>query len=97
MFRALLILITLTMSATAAVTIEKTAYGGWPNCYRISNGEVELIATTDVGPRILRYGFVSGQNVFREFKEQLGKSGETEWQARGGHRLWMAPEAVTET
>ena len=81
-----------SISAFAAVKIEKTAYGGWPNCYRISNGDVELIVTTDVGPRVIRYGFVGGQNMFKEFAEQMGKSGESTWQARGGHRIWMAPE-----
>jgi hypothetical protein len=75
----------------------KTAYGGWPNCYRISNGEVELIVTTDVGPRVIRYGFVDGQNLFKEFAEQLGRSGEKSWQARGGHRLWAAPEKIPHT
>ena len=75
----------------------KTAYGGWPNCYRISNGEVELIVTADVGPRVIRYGFVGGQNLFKEFAEQLGQSGETSWQARGGHRLWAAPERIPYT
>lgn len=96
--RALLVLlITLTMSLSAAVTIQKTSYAGWPNCYRITNGEVELIVTTDVGPRILRYGFVRGQNVFKEFQDQLGKSGEATWQARGGHRIWIAPELVPDT
>ncbi len=85
------------LPAMAAVTIEKTNYAGWPNCYRISNGEVELIVTSDVGTRIIRYGFVGGQNVFKEFKEQLGKSGEAQWQARGGHRVWIAPEMVPES
>jgi len=80
------------MSATAAVKIEKTAYQGWPNCYRISNGEVELVVTTDVGPRVIRYAFTGWKNVFKEFEEQMGKKGESTWQARGGHRLWMAPE-----
>jgi hypothetical protein len=80
------------MSAFAAVKIEKTNYKGWPNSYRISNGEVEAIVTGDVGPRIMRYGFVGGQNFFKEFPEQLGKSGEAAWQARGGHRLWIGPE-----
>jgi hypothetical protein len=80
------------MSVSAAVKIEKTGWKGWPNCYRISNGEVELIVTTDVGPRVMRFGFVGGQNLFKEFTEQLGKSGEREWQARGGHRIWFAPE-----
>ena len=87
----------IAMSATAAVKIEKTSYAGWPNCYRMTNGEVELIVTSDVGPRVIRYSFVGGQNIFKEFKEQLGKSGEKEWQARGGHRIWIAPEQVPES
>ena len=85
------------MTAFAAVKIDKVPYGGWPNCYRISNGEVELIVTSDVGPRVIRYGFVGGQNLFKEFQEQMGKSGEKKWQARGGHRLWMAPEDLKDT
>jgi hypothetical protein len=85
------------MAQTAPVTIAKTSYAGWPNCYKLTNGEVELIVTTDIGPRVIRYGFVGGQNVFKEFKEQLGKTGEKAWQARGGHRLWIAPEAVPES
>lgn len=80
------------MSASNNVRIEKINYKGWPNSYRISNGEVEAIVTGDVGPRIMRYGFVGGQNFFKEFPEQLGKSGEAAWQARGGHRLWIGPE-----
>jgi hypothetical protein len=82
---------------SAAVKIEKTDYAGWPNCYRISNGEVELIVTTDVGPRVIHFGFPGGKNVFVEYKEQLGKSGENTWQARGGHRLWAAPESMPDT
>ena len=94
MFRTTLVVLfsTIMISATAAVKIEKTQYQGWPNCYRLSNGEIELVVTTDVGPRIIRYGFVGGRNVFKEFAEQMGKSGEASWQARGGHRLWISPE-----
>jgi hypothetical protein len=84
------------MSVTA-VTIEKTGYAGWPNCYRISNGNVEVIVTSDVGPRLIRFGFVGGQNLFREFAGQLGKSGEADWQPRGGHRIWFAPEDPLKT
>jgi len=85
------------LAMNAAVKVEKTNYDDWPNCYRISNGEVELIVTTDVGPRVMRYAFVGGENVFAEFKEQLGKSGEKEWKSRGGHRLWAAPEDKKDT
>ncbi len=74
--------------------IEKLSYGGWPNCYRLTDGEVELVVTTDVGPRVIRYGFVGGQNLFWENPDQLGKSDEAYWQMRGGHRLWAAPEIV---
>ena len=75
-----------------SIQIEKASYGGWPNCYQITNGEVELIVTSDIGPRIMRYGLVGGQNLFKEYEETLGKSGELEWQLRGGHRIWLAPE-----
>ena len=92
MFRYSLLLLALTMSASAAVRIEKTNFHGWPNSYRLSNGEVELVVTGDVGPRVIRFAFVGGQNLFKEFTEQLGKTGETKWQARGGHRVWAAPE-----
>jgi hypothetical protein len=74
------------------VTVEKTQYKGWANCYRVTNGEVELIVTADVGPRIIRFGFVGGQNLFKEYADQLGKSGEEKFQLRGGDRVWKAPE-----
>ncbi|WP_031497743.1 hypothetical protein [Bryobacter aggregatus] len=74
------------------MSVEKVSYGGWPNCYKITNGEVELILTSDIGPRIIRYGFVGSQNLFKEFADQMGKSGEDSWQIRGGHRLWIGPE-----
>ncbi len=77
--------------------IEKIDYQGWPNSYRVSNGEVEAVITSDIGPRIMRYGFVGGQNFFKEFTGQLGKSGEPAWQLRGGHRVWIAPEDPVKT
>lgn len=77
--------------------IEKLSYGGWPNCYRISDDSVELIVTSDVGPRVIRCGFTGGQNLFWEDPYQLGKRDEAYWQIRGGHRLWVAPEVVAVT
>ena len=95
MFRTISLLLftgIFTVNSMAEVNVEKTEYKGWKNCYRVSNGEVELIVTADVGPRIIRYGFVGGQNLFKEFADQLGKSGEGEFQLRGGDRVWKAPE-----
>lgn len=73
--------------------MEKIAYGGWPNCVRLANDKVELIATTDVGPRIIRYGFIGQDNEFFEDPSQMGKTGGDDWMGFGGHRLWLAPEA----
>lgn len=92
MLKLLVIAISLTMSAKAAVKIEKIDFKGWPNSYRMSNGEVELVVTGDIGPRIIRYAFTGGPNIFKEFAKEVGKSGESTWQSRGGHRIWVAPE-----
>jgi hypothetical protein len=74
--------------------IDKIEYQGWKNCYRITNGEIEAVVTGDVGPRIIRFGFPGGRNVFKEFEDQLGTSGEPGFLLRGGHRLWVAPESL---
>jgi len=79
------------------ITVRSVDYKGWKNNLLLSNGSVEVVITLDVGPRIIRYGYVGETNVFAEFEEQLGKSGETEWQIRGGHRLWHAPEDLKRT
>jgi hypothetical protein len=79
------------------VKTEKVNYKGWPNSYRVSNGQIDLIVTGDVGPRIIRFGFVGGQNLLKEFADQLGKSGEKDFQLRGGDRVWKAPEDAVAT
>lgn len=77
--------------------MEFVNFGGWPNCIRLSNGEIELVATTDVGPRIIRLGFVGGQNLFLAYPATLGRMGDSKWVSYGGHRLWHAPEAFPRT
>ncbi len=86
-------LLPLTMPVQAEIKMEQISYAGWPHCVRLSNAHVELVATTDVGPRIMRLGFVGGQNLFKEWPDQAGKTGGDEWRIYGGHRLWHAPEA----
>src|SRR4051794_1219310 len=100
---AVLGLLAIVVSPEAALaqkgkmTVEKVAYQGWKNNLRLSNGDVELIVTLDVGPRILSYRLPNGKNVFKEYADQMGKSGEDEWKIRGGHRLWYGPEDHTRT
>ena len=73
---------------------EKVFYNGWPNCIRLFNDEIELVVTTDIGPRIVRFGFIGEQNLFYLAPEQAGKTGSQEWLIYGGHRLWLAPEVM---
>lgn len=79
------------------VTVKKVEYKGWKNCLEISNGIVDLIATTDVGPRIIRFGFTGRENEFVEFPEHSGKTGGEEYRIYGGHRLWHSPEHPVRT
>ncbi len=72
-------------------------YEGWPNCIRLSNRVIELIATTDVGPRIIHFGFAGGQNLFKVFNETRGLVDGEDWRNYGGHRLWHAPESIPRT
>lgn len=72
---------------------ENFRWGGWPNCIYLSNGNVDLVATTDVGPRIIRFGFIQSRNNFLEIEDDLGKVGGCNFRLYGGARLWHSPEA----
>jgi hypothetical protein len=74
--------------------IQEISYAGWKRNLRLQGHATELVITLEVGPRILRYAFHDGPNVFVEMRDQLGGSGEKEWVMRGGHRFWTAPEAA---
>lgn len=77
------------------VKINKVSYGGWSECLQLTNGEVEAIVTTMVGPRIIRYGFCGGENMLHEISEHLGDTNSEKWLMYGGHRLWHSPQVGT--
>ncbi len=74
------------------IKIEKRAFEGWNNCLQISNGIVDLILTTDIGPRIMRYGFIGEENELCVVESEKGLTGGDDWRIYGGHRLWHSPE-----
>ncbi|MDK2896299.1 MAG: hypothetical protein PWP04_419 [Candidatus Atribacteria bacterium] len=74
-----------------------TSYGGWERCARLSNGRIELIAPLEIGPRVIRLGWLNQLNLFQEIETDLGKKGGEEWRLYGGHRLWHAPEEKPRT
>ncbi|MCD6051835.1 MAG: hypothetical protein K0Q55_3244 [Verrucomicrobia bacterium] len=85
------------LTVQAEVTMEKVNFGGWPNSIRLSNGAIELVATADVGPRVLRLALPGGENVFKVWPEQAGTKGAPQWNIYGGHRFWHAPEDKVRT
>src|SRR5689334_5385544 len=76
------------------MSIEQVAYINLPNCLKISNGTVEVVVTTDMGPRVIRYEFMGEENVFAELPELAIETELGEFRPLGGHRLWHAPEAM---
>lgn len=72
-------------------------YGGWDRCARFVLDDLELVITLEVGPRVIRFGFVDGPNELVEYAKDMGKTGGEDYRSYGGHRLWVAPEepAVT--
>jgi len=73
--------------------MQTVSYRGWPNCIRLANGRVEVIATTDVGPRIIHLSVPGGENILGVMPDEAGLTGGDEWRIYGGHRLWHSPEA----
>lgn len=85
-----------------SIITTQESYKNFGNCLKISNGIVELFVTLDFGPRIIRYSFIGGENVFFEDVERkLSNSSEyvkdaygkdAVWYVYGGHRFWVSPE-----
>ena len=73
------------------------SYAGWERAYHWTNGIIELVATAEVGLRLIRFGLVGEANEFAEYPAHLGRIGGDEWRIVGGHRLWHAPEHRTRT
>lgn len=69
-----------------------SAYRDWPNCAYVQHGDLELIVTLDVGPRVISCRLNGGANLFKEFAEELGCMRADKYMLFGGHRLWHAPE-----
>lgn len=73
-------------------------FEGWENCVRIANDSIELIASTDFGPRIMSASAVGSRNMLRVEETLKGKVWpHDEWVNYGGHRLWHAPEVAPRT
>lgn len=90
------------------VTVKEVeSYKDYGRCVSISNGVIEAYVTVDIGPRIIKFGYVGGQNFMCDDRVALG--GRTDeafqklfgagrkWENLGGHRIWLSPESWPET
>lgn len=82
------------------ITFERdVATNGDGRGVRLSNGDVELVAATSFGLRVMRFGFPGGRNVLGwvdPATQGVPVAGGT-WHIYGGHRLWAAPEDAVRT
>jgi len=82
------------------VTTKVTEYKTFGKCLEIANGIVKLLVTIDVGPRVINYSYIDGENmmfedidrVFSSSGPEFSKFGGGTWYIYGGHRLWTSPE-----
>ncbi len=83
------------------------SFKDYGKCVSISNGVIEAYVTVDLGPRIIKFGFVGEQNIMQSNRKEFGNKtdeiftkyfGEGKaWENFGGHRIWLSPESYPET
>ncbi|MBR4123701.1 MAG: hypothetical protein IKT93_04725 [Clostridia bacterium] len=86
---------------------EVESYKNYGKCVSISNGVIEAYVTIDIGPRIIKFGYVDGQNFMCDEREEFGYLTDEvyenffgkgrRWENLGGHRIWLSPESYPET
>lgn len=87
---------------------EIESYKDYGKCISISNGVIEAYVTIDLGPRIIKFGYIDGTNFMNDDRILLGGKpmdkeytdffGEDRrWENLGGHRVWLSPESYPET
>ena len=79
------------------MSLQTIEYRGWKDCLLLDNGEIELVVSVGLGPRVLSFKRKDGANFFKNFDDQMANVSQDTWQSYGGHRLWHAPEVWTRT
>lgn len=89
------------------VTKEIIEFKNYGKCVKLSNGIIEAVATVGIGPRIVFFGFVGGENIMNTEKDKFPPANNEHydkhyykgatWNNYGGHRLWASPEKMPDT
>ncbi|MBS1725535.1 MAG: hypothetical protein JST51_02355 [Armatimonadetes bacterium] len=78
------------------MTSERCSLAGFDGCIVLRTGDLKMVVTTEVGPRILYFGREGGPNMLLVRKEHAGQKGGP-YRSYGGHRLWIGPEDKRKT
>ncbi|HEX2986365.1 MAG TPA: hypothetical protein VHO71_06080 [Caproiciproducens sp.] len=90
-----------------SVEVKEIHFENFGRCVQISNGLIDVVVTIDLGPRIIRLGFLNEPNVLfndlerkyvnrsEKLSERYGK--DAVFYSYGGHRVWLSPERMPET
>lgn len=70
---------------------EIVPFAGFDRNLRLESGDAVLVATLEVGPRVLHFGR-EGRNLLKVSAKDEGRKGDGVYRSYGGHRLWIAPE-----
>src|SRR4051812_49467434 len=68
-------------------------FAGWRDCIRLTDGAIELIVATAIGPRIISARRVDGENLLWVDPETAGRTGGEEWRSYGGPPPGVGPPA----
>ncbi|MCX7883996.1 MAG: hypothetical protein N2448_03070 [Caloramator sp.] len=79
------------------VIVREIRYKNYGKCLEISNGNIDAVITIDCGPRIIRFGFIGGENEFCDDAPVEMNIDDGKFYLRGGHRLWHSPESMPRT
>ncbi len=69
--------------------IKETNFSNFRKCIEISCNKKKMIITTELGPRILFFGFENENVLFIDENKKIGRGN---WKIYGGHRFWVSPE-----
>lgn len=89
-----------------SVTFREGEFAPFGKCLFISNGSIEAAVTLDIGPRIISFKGLGGENIMyadtglanKVVDPSIGAAyNKPTYYFYGGHRLWWTPERIPET
>ena len=76
--------------------VERITYQSWPGALRLFNGTAEAVIVPSIG-RVMRYGYVGGENLLWEDPKLFGQRGagvdQKTWRNFGGEKVWPWPQS----